>query len=529
MLSFLTLSNDGLQDGAKEIDLSRTPTIKNTFLDFGLTPTSVQQRSQSVPASARLCLESDNNEALAELIRTRRELQARDEEICRLRAEVEQARLKQASDRQTAERNASKARSEVSTDAFTDTSNETEDAMTCTWSDSGIISHSVRPPEACVSISEVRSFVPISELDRFCDVSPFIEWARKDTPSYAQSSRRVNLKGHLKSKSWASKPADEPTKQQYKQHFDDIIQFTMRAVRSSGLAANVELSGDMDGWSIVLRPLGAGDCQLTEERLLRVAKEALLEASSQSRCIFLIGYCSPKPFTMQPQGFAATLGAMESPTAACWHIFKKGFCRHGDDCNKKHPVCKVPVQVLLESVQFDSPSTHLVRDFKQQVADLAMVVLATLKGSLHADTVEASKEKDDQGWKVEVVLKDSLMTHKEHMLSLAQEALFNATGTSKDVYILGYAAKPFVPKSHGFVTMLGNMRDEKKACWDLYAQGFCKRDCACCWEHPTCLTPVNVIVRGGYSQQLSFPANNSNVLTVSQRMVGAPSAFLQPR
>jgi len=346
---------------------------------------------------------------------------------------------------------------------------------------------------------------------------------------------------------------DEPAKHHFKQYFEDVINATITAVQASGQAANVERSGSMDGFSIIVQPLGDDDLQT--ERLLTISKEALLDAASHS-CVYVLGYCSPKPFTMQPQGFAATLGAMESPTSACWHLFKKGFCRHGESCCKQHPVCQVPIQVLVQSVQMNS-STGLAHDFKQQIAELAMTVTATLSQSPYAERAEAVKQKDDQGWTIEVVAKGSsceeLISHKEDLLSVAKEALFGATSISKDVYILGYAAKPFVCRSMGFVTMLGNMHDESKACWDLYSKGFCHRDCACRWEHPECLAPINVVVHVGGSNQRRweqpnwapqvFPQSeqvlpqspqmqtvcNPDVFTYGNSTVSTPSVFLQPR
>jgi len=453
--------------------------VKNTFLGCSLTSTPNQQRSQSVPASARLCKHSDINKALDEFARARRELQARDNEICRLQAELEQARLQRASYGQRADHNASNFRSRASTDdtamytADTAVPSTTSDKI---WCDVNISSNA---SEACANMASLTSLPSVS-------------------------------------KECTAKPVKGPTKQQYMQQFEDIIQFTVQAAQCSGLAGHVELTSDEDGWSIVLEPLiCADDCQA--ERLLTIAKEALSEASSQSRCIYLIGYNSPKPVIMQPQGFMATLGAMENPKSACWHMLKKGFCRHGDECNKKHPVVEVPVQVLLERGQFNSSSTRSVRDFKRHVADLAMSVLATLKRSPLTESVEASKEKRHQGWKLEVVLKESMMTHKDHVLSLAKDALLNVTSTSKHVYILGDQAKPFVSKSLGFVTWLVDMQDEKKACWSLYTKGCCKRDSACRWEHPTCLVPFNIIVKGGGCSNRT------------QGVVSGPSVFVRPR
>lgn len=207
-----------------------------------------------------------------------------------------------------------------------------------------------------------------------------------------------------------------------------------------------------------------------------------------------MGYCSPKPFVMQPQGFEATLAAMESPVSACWHVFKKGFCRHGNECAKMHPVVEFPVRILVESIQFNSCSSF-VSTFKQEVADLTMAVIASLGECNYTEKVEAFKDKDCQGWTIEVSLKQGSSMHKNYILTLAKSALYSATNNSTTVYIMGYAQKPFQPKSRGFVTLLGDMQDESVACWDFYSKGMCRHDCTCRWTHPECLVPINVALK----------------------------------
>merc|ERR1719482_2162425 len=124
-----------------------------------------------------------------------------------------------------------------------------------------------------------------------------------------------------------------------------------------------------------------------------------------------------------------------------------------------------------------------------------MAVTATMGESYYTERAEAFKDKDYQGWTIEVMVKKEMNAHKEYLITLAKNSLFNATGTSKNIYIMGYAATPFVSKKHGFVTVLGDMQDESKACWDLYTKGICSRECACRWQHPSCLTPINVVIK----------------------------------
>lgn len=313
----------------------------------------------------------------------------------------------------------------------------------------------------------------------------------------------------LNSKACAFKPqtlSEAPAREHYnwKRAFVEAITCAKKALKASEHVANVEISEDGDGWSIVIQPHAQGEnADWQTECLLKLAKDVLLEAASKSKNIYLLGYCSPKPFTMQPQGFEATLAAMESPVSACWHVFKKGFCRHGDQCSKSHPACEVPVRVLVESVEFNC-STSFLSVFKQEVANLTMAVIATLGECAYTDKVEAFKDKDCKGWTIEVVTKPDMMIHKDYLLTLAKSALFSSTDNSNSVYIMGYAAKPFMVKSQGFVTLLGDMQDESVACWDLYSKGVCKHDCACRWRHPECLVPINLVVKENPFPALSY-------------------------
>jgi len=239
---------------------------------------------------------------------------------------------------------------------------------------------------------------------------------------------------------------------------------------------------------------GIVDDEMQAKQLIALAKEALLEAASCSRRVYVMGYCGPKPFTAQPLGFQATLGIMESTRSACYHVFKKGFCRHGAECSKQHPSYQVPVHVLVESTQLKCTG-RFAAAFKQEVADLAMALTVTIGGSTYAGNVEASKDRDSQGWTIEITPKEELKTHKDHLIALAKNILFNATTKSNAAYIMGYAAKPFISKSAGFVAVIADMQDESRACWDFYSKGMCTRDCQCCWEHPECLMPFNVIIK----------------------------------
>jgi hypothetical protein len=421
-----------------------TPTIKNTFLDFKLNAMkSESPRRRSVPASTRLC-----KEGIAD-----------------------------------GEFFVSNLDSDASTDMLTDGS-------TC--------SDGVKTPVECEESFHEPAFGEI------CPPPPS-PWELASTiaaPNATIYKQRLNTKASL------FKPqsvANEPAKEHYKLYFLEVMTWAMNVLRGSENVANVELVDEHDGFNLIIQPRG-NDREWQTESLLTLAKEVLLDSASKSRCVYLQGYCSPKPFVMKPQGFEATLAAMESPVTACWHIFKKGFCRHGGECSKMHPAAEVPVRVVVESVQLNSCS-RFISAFKQEVADLTMAVIASLGEYDYTEKVEAFKDKDCQAWTIEVTTKQDASGQGDYALTMAKSALFNATNNSNTVYIMGYAAKPFMARSRGFVVMLGDMQDESVACWDLYSKGSCRHDCACRWQHPECLVPINVVVKDSFhNNPKQFPA-----------------------
>jgi len=288
--------------------------------------------------------------------------------------------------------------------------------------------------------------------------------------------------------------AEDADLKTYKKRFAEVVAWAKKAIKGIQHVASVQVSDSPSGWTVIIQPHGVAEEDGQTDSLIAKAKEALLDAATKSKCVYLMGYCTPNPFTMRPQGFEATLGAMENAKSACWHVFKKGFCRHGDACSKRHAACTMSVEVLVEGATFNAiPS--FASAFKQEVADVALAVTAELESCTYADKVETFKDKSGQGWTIEVLPKEELKPHKEYLVSLAKNLLFSATSNSNNVYIMGYSAKPFVEKSQGFVTVLGAMQDESKACWDFYSKGACSRSCECRWEHAECLMPINIVIK----------------------------------
>jgi len=327
-------------------------------------------------------------------------------------------------------------------------------------------------------------------------------WLTARARSSRQLASRNGAGGHLRPSSHAAAllpqdvSVDRPTPKHVAQ-FEVVMQSMKKTVEDLMHVVAVELSQHAGGWSFIVRP--HADSDLPTDRFLTIAKEALLEAATQAQCMFILGYCSAKPFAMRPQGFEATLGLMENKSVACWHLFKKGFCRHGESCNKQHPALQMPVRILIASMQLNALASD-VDAFQQEIAAVAKGVTTILQNSACVERVEALMDTGDSsghtfpGWTIQVMVADDTSPHAQDLLTLAQNALFGATACSKNVYIMGYAATPFMPRPNGFVAMLGDMQNEAGACWDLYSLGVCRKDWECRWQHPGCLVPLNVIL-----------------------------------
>lgn len=491
---------------------ARIPTVKNTFIDLRLSPKSTERRPQSAPPSPmrRHQIDSDDTGGL----------------------------------KFTVSHVAAQMDSDASTDAQTERSNDVEECAlsdfrsnVCPSEDERWFESPQTSPGRHRSMTEDERVHEASLLcrgmpQRCCQAqSSFMTSTHlvPPPPSYSacesRGLQRLNLRAaasqanmtaqqvqcHMQSQQRhaTNKPTDRHVK-----NFEEIISAAVQALKLSPQAVNVEVCGGMSGWSVVARIEAVGeDAQRQTEHLLTLAKETLLHVTSQSKAIYLMGY-TQKAFKDQAQGFSAMLCEMESAKTACWHVYKKGFCRHGDGCNKQHPNCLVPVQVLVETGKFNT-SLSLATEFKEKVVDVAVSVTSKLKRSPYARQVEAIKDKDEQGWTIEVTMredcldgKDCVVSDKDCLLSLAKRAIFEATKSCKDVYILGHSAKPFIAKPNGFVTLVANLEDESKACWGLYNQGFCNRGTACRFEHPACVVPVNVVIK---------QTNRQPMLSVPQR------------
>jgi hypothetical protein len=248
---------------------------------------------------------------------------------------------------------------------------------------------------------------------------------------------------------------------------------------------------DNHEWCITIQV--NSDDQMLRQQVVTGAQQELLKATEPSKSIFIVGFASPSAFFPKPQGFQCILGAMENARHACWHVFKKGFCRHGEACSKQHPVCEMPVRVLVETAHFGAPLAP-ISDFKLQVANLVASMVSSLEQNPHVSRVRAWKNMVSKCWTIELSPRHEGVAHQEHVVTLAKHAIFCATATSSTVCLTGDSAKLFVPKHKGFVATLGSAQPESRACRDFDSSGACRRHCTSQWEHPRWVMQIIVLI-----------------------------------
>jgi len=181
--------------------------------------------------------------------------------------------------------------------------------------------------------SDVSIVVSISRSS--CDAE---DWTIMSMLS-EQSSATSEQPPHVRS----SAKAAGSCKPHHKARMDRVIRRVAKMLEDSDMIAKVDIA---DG-SLTIQVHSASD-SLTQQ-VSTLAQTTLLEVTTQSKCIYALGFATPSPFRTHASGFEAALGVMENASRACWHVFKRGFCRHGANCCKQHPVLERPLQVIIES------------------------------------------------------------------------------------------------------------------------------------------------------------------------------------
>jgi hypothetical protein len=271
------------------------------------------------------------------------------------------------------------------------------------------------------------------------------------------------------------------------EHFAEVIQEASNALEVSDLLEGVETSCGAHGCVILLRPSCGADTSTT--RILTLAEQSLRDAAAQSKVAYILGYCSPNMTAVSPLGFEITLGAMKNAKLACWHMFKRGVCRHGDRCRWQHPSVKLSVRVIVEVAELEAPRAP---EFQLQVAKVVDIVASTLQQNQIVSHANAREDKTSNGWTISVSSSCPSEAHEEELLALAKAAVVGTTIGSQ-VSLMGYEAQPFVPRARGFTMVLGNRTTARKPCSSMYYWGVCKRGCSCTYEHPSCLVPVQIV------------------------------------
>jgi hypothetical protein len=173
----------------------------------------------------------------------------------------------------------------------------------------------------------------------------------KDNYASATPSTRSNVQARVLDRS-----------QRYKYDFAKVIKRSMRIMQESELVAHVKRSDDSQGCSLILQMSDQGCSQ--KERVLALAQKALLDAAVPSKSIYIMGYCSANGFMASESGFEATFVGMENAATACWHIFKRGFCRHGSACRKQHPFWRMQTRVLVAGAPRAAPEAVGMNEMK---------------------------------------------------------------------------------------------------------------------------------------------------------------------
>jgi len=321
----------------------------------------------------------------------------------------------------------------------------------------------------------------------------------------------------LSSKASAYEPKQQPIQPLSQNDVDshagvaEMVEAAKQILQRSPEIATADLTQSLDGWSLVVTP--AKNSNAGGTHVLALAKRALFEAAEKSKSVYVLGYNSPAvAFATKAQGFESRLGVMASPHRACWRSFKQGSCHHGATCCKEHPILEVPVRVFLEAAQFQlTANEQVVKHCNQEFASFLMMIISWLTNT--SGLPVSLFDLGGEGWSIEIPILDEHSNLREHLLALARSAFTEASRKSKNVFLMGFGAKPFIPKPNGFVAMLGEMADSNWACWDVYKEGVCAREGACRWQHPQCLMPVSLVLK-----PVESPKVNAMVDSIAAQM-----------
>lgn len=131
--------------------------------------------------------------------------------------------------------------------------------------------------------------------------------------------------------------------------------------------------------------------------------------------------------------------------------------------------------------------------------DKAAMVVEVMRANLavsHASVVCAEATHGSKGWLITAyVSAKCLKANRAQLVAFAQQAVVFAVNTAPHVFLMGFAANPFIPMPLGFGAAIGYMPDKHTACRSSYSMGFCPRPGTCCWEHPKDCIGIQVCLK----------------------------------
>lgn len=203
------------------------------------------------------------------------------------------------------------------------------------------------PASKPYTASEASTEEPVEEEEcSASDNASLAEVARGASSSTGMASTG-RMKLSSKAKAW------EPTSVLKDPAFDALAVEVEQIMTNTKLVLEAEvLSGGVGfvlatGWqgSSLLIHLNQEHAAMAEA-VLNMAKQALLQAAEISAATYVLGY-KGQPFSPQPGGFVATLGALWDTSSACWDTYMWGCCnRH--NCRWQHPSHTALVSVTIE-------------------------------------------------------------------------------------------------------------------------------------------------------------------------------------
>lgn len=160
----------------------------------------------------------------------------------------------------------------------------------------------------------------------------------------------ANSRPRLNSRAKAWTPGEAVPAQQPPQDEMWEVRAVVRAAAFALASADKVLSADAkegeNGWTLLTR-LTQQDMIAHRERILGVAKEALLQASRASASVYVLGH-RWRPFAPTPLGFCARLAVVKEPLQACWGLLDKGVCPAGGCCRWRHPEQMININVIVK-------------------------------------------------------------------------------------------------------------------------------------------------------------------------------------